>query len=239
MGAEFEGLTALVTGGASGIGLATAMEVATRGTRVATLDLNPQVSEPPHGLKADVTDGAELRRAVDEVAGRLGGIGARGTVADNDLDAWHRVFDVVVDGIVGVVRACLLYFRRASHAAIVNTCSLVGWARLPQRAPHSATKCTVLALTMAMAADHVAERNRVNCVSPGIVDTPWVVRLLAAARDPWAEAAALEARQPMGRLVTAEEVAAAIANLASSAVSGTTGTALAVDGGMFGPCTRR
>jgi NAD(P)-dependent dehydrogenase (short-subunit alcohol dehydrogenase family) len=85
---------------------------------------------------------------------------------------------------------------------------------------------------MAMAADHVREGIRVNCVNPGTADTPWVGRLLDVAADPAAERAALEARQPMGRLVTAEEVAAAIVYLASPLSGSTTGTALAVDGGM-------
>ena len=85
-----------------------------------------------------------------------------------------------------------------------------------------------------MAADHVAEHIRVNCVTPGTADTPWVSRLLDAAPDPAAERAALTARQPMGRLVSADEVAAAIAYLASPLAGATTGTALAVDGGMGG-----
>ena len=87
---------------------------------------------------------------------------------------------------------------------------------------------------MAMAADHVAEGIRVNCVNPGTVDTPWVGRLLDQAADPAAERAALEARQPTGRLVTADEVAAAVLYLGGRAAGSTTGTALAVDGGMSG-----
>ena len=120
------------------------------------------------------------------------------------------------------------------RAAIVNTCSIAGTAGLPQRALYSASKGAVYALTLAMAADHVAEGIRVNCVNPGTVDTPWVGRLLDAASDPQAERAALTARQPMDRLVTADEVAAAIAYLASPLAGATTGTALAVDGGMAG-----
>lgn len=89
-------------------------------------------------------------------------------------------------------------------------------------------------MAMAMAADHVREGIRVNCVNPGTADTPWVSALLAASDDPTVERAALNARQPMGRLVTAEEVAAAIVYLASPAAASVTGTALAVDGGMAG-----
>jgi 2-keto-3-deoxy-L-fuconate dehydrogenase len=162
------------------------------------------------------------------------GIGAIGTVADNSDEQWHQVFDVNVVGMVRVARAALPYLRRSEHAAIVNTCSVAATAGLQQRALYSATKGAVLSLTLAMAADHIGEGIRVNCVNPGTADTPWIGRLLAQADDPAAERAALEARQPMGRLVSAAEVAAAIAYLASPAAASVTGTALAVDGGMGG-----
>jgi NAD(P)-dependent dehydrogenase (short-subunit alcohol dehydrogenase family) len=239
--AELSGLTAVVTGGGSGIGLATARLLAARGAAVAVLDLKP--AGEFIGLSADVTDDESVRAAVAAAAERLGGIdilvnnagvGAAGTVADNPDDEWHRVYDVNVVGIVRVTRAALPYLRASAHAAVVNTCSIAATAGLPQRALYSATKGAVLSLTLAMAADHIHEGIRVNCVNPGTADTPWVGRLLAAAADPVAERVALEARQPMGRLVTADEVAAAIAYLASPVASSVTGTALAVDGGMAG-----
>jgi 2-keto-3-deoxy-L-fuconate dehydrogenase len=140
--------------------------------------------------------------------------------------------------MVRTTRAALPALRaavaRRGGAAIVNTCSIVGVAGLPQRALYSASKGAVYALTLAMAADHVREHIRVNCVTPGTVDTPWVARLLQAAPDPAGERAALTARQPTGRLVSADEVAAAIAYLASPLAGAVTGTALAVDGGMAG-----
>lgn len=245
---EFTGLAALVTGGASGIGFATATMLAGRGARVAVLDRAP--ADTGRGLVsviADVTDDEAVRRAVDEAAAALGGldilvnnagIGATGTVADNPDAEWHRVLDVNVVGMARTSRAALPHLRRAAvvrgQAAIVNTCSIAGIAGLPQRALYSASKGAVYALTLAMAADHIRENIRVNCVTPGTADTPWVGRLLDAAPDPDAERAALEARQPMGRLVSAEEVAAAIVYLASPLAGATTGTALAVDGGMAG-----
>ncbi len=252
--AEWAGLTALVTGGASGIGLATARLLAARGARVAVLDRVKAEPSPDnlYPVLADVTDDAEVRAAVAEAARALSqqamprldilvnnaGIGAAGTVEDNDDDEWHRVLDVNVLGIVRTTRTALPLLRQAvkdhGQAAIVNTCSVAAVAGLPQRALYSASKGAVYALTLAMAADHVAEHIRVNCVTPGTADTPWVGRLLDAAEDPEAERAALNARQPMGRLVTAEEVAAAIAYLASPLAGATTGTALAVDGGMAG-----
>ena len=241
MAAELTGLSAVVTGGGSGIGLAAARLLAARGARVAVLDLAP--GEEFLGLHADVTDDASVRSAVDSAVDRLGGIdilvnnagiGAIGTVADNTDEQWHRVFDVNVVGIVRVSRAALPYLRASAHAAIVNTCSIAATAGLPQRALYSATKGAVLSLTLAMAADHIHDSIRVNCVNPGTADTPWIARLLSQAEDPAAERAALAARQPMGRLVSAEEVAAGIAYLASPAAASVTGTALAIDGGMAG-----
>ncbi|MFE9025635.1 SDR family NAD(P)-dependent oxidoreductase [Streptomyces iakyrus] len=242
---DFEGLKALVTGGASGIGRATAELLAERGARVAVLDLDPSsVDKPLLAHRADVTDDATVREAVTAAVAGLGGaldvlvnnagIGAQGTVEDNPDDEWHRVYDVNVLGMVRTTRACLPHLRTSGHAAIVNTCSIAATAGLPQRALYSATKGAVYSLTLAMAADHVREGIRVNCVNPGTVDTPWVGRLLGAAPDPAAERAALEARQPTGRLVSATEVAGAIAYLASPLSGATTGTALAVDGGMQG-----
>jgi 2-keto-3-deoxy-L-fuconate dehydrogenase len=241
MAAELEGLTAVVTGGGAGIGLATARLLTARGARVAVLDLEP--GPEFLGLRADVSNDESVRTAIDAAAGRLGGIdilvnnagiGAIGTVADNPDAEWHRVFDVNVVGMVRASRAALPYLRRSAHAAIVNTCSIAATAGLPQRALYAATKGAVLSLTLAMAADHIGEGIRVNCVNPGTADTPWVGRLLAQAADPAAERAALAARQPMGRMVTADEVAASIAYLASPAAAAITGTALAVDGGMAG-----
>ncbi|MER8220487.1 SDR family oxidoreductase [Streptomyces sp. NPDC094143] len=241
---DFEGLRALVTGGASGIGRATADLMAERGAQVAVLDLDPSpVGKPLLGHRADVTDDTSVRAAVTAAVAELGGldvlvnnagIGAQGTVEDNPDDEWHRVWDVNVVGMVRTTRACLPHLRASAYAAIVNTCSVAATAGLPQRALYSATKGAVQALTLAMAADHVREGIRVNCVNPGTVDTPWVGRLLDAAPDPAAERAGLEARQPTGRLVSPAEVAGAIAYLASPLSGATTGTALAVDGGMQG-----
>jgi len=222
-----EGLVALISGAGSGIGLATLEALRGEGARVAALDVAP----PPARdgvlpLRGDVTDQASVDAAVSAVMVRFGGIdvlvnnagiGAQGNVEENPLDEWQRVFDVNVFGMVRLARACLPHLRRSRHAAIVNVASIVSWTGLPKRACYGASKGAVYALTLAMAADHAAEGIRVNCVCPGTVDTPWVGRLLAQAPDPAAARANLVARQPIGRLGTAEEIAVAITFLASPA----------------------
>jgi 2-keto-3-deoxy-L-fuconate dehydrogenase len=201
------------------------------------------VPSPLHAFECDVTDGPGVARTVERIAVELGGIdvlvnnagiGAQGTVADNDDQEWLRVLDVNVVGIARMSAAALPHLRRSRAAAVVNTASIAALVGLPRRAAYSASKGAVLALTRAMAADHVREGIRVNCVSPGTADTPWVQRLLAKAEDPAVELARLEARQPTGRLVTADEVAQAIAYLASPRSGAVTGTSLSVDGGMSG-----
>lgn len=235
-----DGLVAVVTGGASGIGKAVTETLATAGARVAVLDLNPGAGSAT-ALRCDVADDDSVRGAIARVVDTFGridilvnnaGIGAQGTVADNSDDEWRRVFEVNVFGTVRVSRAALPYLRRSPAAAIVNICSIAATTGLPDRAVYSASKGAILSLTRAMAADHLREGVRVNCVNPGTVDTPWVQRLLASSADPDAELAALQARQPHARLVTAQEVAGAVAYLAGPAASSITATMLEVDGGM-------
>ena len=239
---EFAGLSALVTGGGSGLGAAIAARLQSAGARVAVLDLDPSgAGRGMLALTCDVADDESVQAAVSAVVAGHGGldvvvnnagIGAAGTVADNSDEEWRRVFEVNVFGMVRVTRAALPHLRQSSAAAVVNTASIAATAGLPQRALYSASKGAVAALTRAMAADHLAEGIRVNCVHPGTADTPWVSRLLAAAADPEAERTALENRQPHGRLVSADEVADAVAYLASPRSRSTTGTSIAVDGGM-------
>jgi 2-keto-3-deoxy-L-fuconate dehydrogenase len=235
---EFDGLVALVTGGGSGIGAATASLLLERGAHVAVLDRDP--SGAPDGcqrLTADVTDDDGVRMAIAEldrldVLVNNAGVGAIGDVTADDDAEWRRILDVNVVGAVRMTRAALPLLRRSEHAAIVNTSSVLAVLGVPNRALYSATKGALLSLTLAMAADHVREGIRVNAVAPGTADTPWIGRLLDAADDPAAERTSLEGRQPIGRLITPEEVANAIAYLASPLSSSTTGTVLGVDGGM-------
>jgi NAD(P)-dependent dehydrogenase (short-subunit alcohol dehydrogenase family) len=240
--AGFDGLVAVVTGGASGIGRATAQALAARGARVAVLDLAPDALPGElEGVAADVRDRASVDAALAAVVERFGGldvvvnsagVSAVGTVEEASEEDWDRVLDINVRGTARVCAAALPHLRRSAHAAVVNVCSIAALNGLPQRAVYSASKGAILALTYAMATDHVREGIRVNCVSPGTVSTPFVERMLQTFADPVAERAALDARQATGRMVTPDEVAAAIVYLADPANGSTTGLALDVDGGV-------
>lgn len=239
---EFDGLVAVVTGGASGLGAAISHELADRGARVAVLDLNPDAADQRFSAyKADISDRASVETAIAQAAADLGGIdivvnnagiGSQGDITANDDDEWARALSINVTGIARVTTAALPWLRKSRAAAICNTSSIAATAGIPQRALYSASKGAVLSLTRAMAADHLREGIRVNAVNPGTADTPWVGRLLDSAPDPAAERAALEARQPHGRLVAPREVADAVCYLVSPRSGSTTGSYIEVDGGM-------
>lgn len=240
MSGRFAGLTAIVTGGTSGIGAAISELLASQGAEVSVLDLAHPGSDH-HWEECDVTSKASVDAAVTSTVGRFGrldlvvnnaGIGSQGDVAANSDLEWAQAWEVNVAGMARVTRAALPHLRESPSASITNTASIASNAGLPQRVLYSATKGAVLAMTRAMAADHVREGIRVNCVAPGTADTPWIDRLLNQTDDPASERAALQARQPHGRLVTAEEVAHAVAYLADPVNKSTVGVCLAVDGGM-------
>lgn len=241
---DFAGLVAIVTGGAAGIGLATAKLMKSRGAEVAVLDIKPDgLPDGIMAIEADVSDDGQVRSAVDAVVERFGrldvvvnnvGIAAVGDVGANNDDEWMRVLDVNVVGMVRVARHALPHLRNSPAAAIVNTCSIVAWAGLQQRVLYSTTKGAVYAMTLAMAADHAREGIRVNCVAPGTTDTPWVERQFNRTEDPAAARQSMCDFLPAGRLVKPEEVAGAIAYLASPLSGSSVGTVLAVDGGMHG-----
>lgn len=244
MSSEFQGLNVIVTGAGSGIGLAVATRLKQDGATVFGFDIDKGAMDGiATWIECDVGDTASVQSAVARVAKEVeivdilannAGIGAVGSVLDATDDEWSRLFNINVAGIARVTAAVHPLLQKSKFPAIVNTCSIAATVGLPKRAVYSASKGAVMSLTLAMAADFVKEGIRVNCVNPGTADTPWVARLLASASDPVAERKALEARQPMGRLVSADEVANAILYLASPRQSSTTGTVLAVDGGMDG-----
>lgn len=244
MTAEDIGRIAVVTGGASGIGAATAALLRERGATVCTLDVTP-LDDAPTGSHTlvDITDEQAVRHAIGAIGdahGRIdllvnnAGIGSIGSVEESDLAEWRTVFDVNLFGVVHATRAALPHLRRSRAGAIVNVSSLAAIVGLLKRAAYSASKGAVYALTLAMAADLLEDEIRVNGVAPGTIGTPWVDRLLDAAGDREVERARLEARQPIGRLGTAEEIAAVIVFLGSEQASFVNGSIWTADGGMAG-----
>lgn len=223
----------VVTGAAGGIGSAIVRRFESDGAVVVGLDLVDEF---------DVRDPLACETTAREVVHRHGhidvlcnnaGTSAVGDVVSATPDEWHRVFDVNVFGVANMSRAVLPYMRAAGRGAVVHTCSVVASVGLVERAVYGASKGAVLALTRAMAADEVRHGIRVNCVSPGTVASPWVERLVAESPDPDASMEALRRRQPMGRLVSVDEVADAVAYLAADTTY-TTGADVLLDGGITG-----
>ncbi len=242
---DFEGMVAVVTGGASGIGAATVTELAARGAEVYVLDRVASTNDHDnvHSLVGDVTADADIASAMAAIEAAHGqldvvinnaAISAVGDASANDRDEWHRVLEVNVVSTARVTAYALPMLAKSARAAVVNVSSFGALVGIRNRALYCASKGAIDALTLAMAADHLADGIRVNAVAPGTADTPWVSRLIAASEDPDAALTALRARQPLGRLVSATEIAWAICYLASPNSGSTTGTILPVDGGITG-----
>lgn len=223
----------IVTGTSGGIGSAIAAEFERLGDTVVGLDLVEGFDVTDPIQCRDVADRTEREQGRIDVLCNNAGIGAVGDVTHATVDEWERVFAVNVFGIAHLSAAVIPAMRRAGRGAIVNTCSVAADVGLVERAVYSASKGAVLGLTRAMAADEAEYGIRVNCVSPGTVDGPWVRRLIDNSGDPDATRRALEARQPLGRLVAPEEVAKAVAFLAADTTF-TTGQDLLLDGGITG-----
>jgi 2-keto-3-deoxy-L-fuconate dehydrogenase len=234
---------ALVTGGASGIGAATVSRLQRDGMRVAAIDRDgerlAEVGADYHAV-ADVTEEDDIGRAVDEVATALGGldvavacagVAGRGTVADTALEEWERVFAVNVRGVYLTAKAVIPHLRTAGGGSIVVVASQLGLVAAANAAAYCASKGAAVLLTRAMAIDHAPEGIRVNCVCPGPTATPLLESYFALSDDAAAERSRYEQAQVHGRLIEPEEVADAIAYLASPQASSTIGAALVVDGG--------
>ncbi len=244
---------ALITGGASGIGRATALLFAREGAPVAITDLNESagqevareiISSGGRAIfeKGDVTRAADCQRVVERTLREFGGIHVlfnnagiirRASVVELSEDDWDRVMAVNVKSIFLLCREVVPLMARAGGGSIINMGSGWGLAGGPKAAVYCASKGAVVLLTKAMAVDHGAQNIRVNCLCPGDTDTAMLRSESQQLGEPSGRFLAEAARRPLGRVGKPEEIAQAALYLASDASSFVTGTALVVDGGAL------
>lgn len=243
---------AVVTGAASGIGRATALHLSREGYEVAMLDLNPAGLEKLRGrieaaggkarpFPVDLTDPLAVGAAVREVAVHLGtpqvlvnvaGIGVAATALETSDEDWNRVLSVNLTGPFLTIRATLPLMLDRGSGVIVNIASVGGQVGIARRAAYCASKAGLVGLTRAVAVDHARDGIRCVAICPGTVETEWIGKILANSPDPDGARRAMADRQLDGRMGKPEEIAAAIAFVASDQGRFINGAALVVDGGM-------
>ncbi|MEN9936878.1 MAG: hypothetical protein RLZZ387_3457 [Chloroflexota bacterium] len=243
--------TAVITGAGSGIGQAMALLFAGEGARILAADVNLEAAKTtaamvndaggtceaiavdvvvPEQVQAMVERAVELFGRVDILCNNAG-IGSTTDVVACEPDEWDRVMTVNVKSVYLGCKYVIPHMLQQGGGVIINTASVAGMVGIVKRASYSASKGAVIALTKQVAIEYVEQGIRVNCLCPGTVDSPWVGRLLDQSGDPSGMRKALEARQPMGRLGTPQEVAKAALYLASDDAAFITGTGLVIDGG--------
>jgi meso-butanediol dehydrogenase/(S,S)-butanediol dehydrogenase/diacetyl reductase len=243
------GRRTVVTGGGAGIGRAIAHRFAAEGARVLVADLDLEAAErvvdelgsPALAHEVDVADEDSVTSMIQRVQREWdgldvlvnnAGVGIAATAPDTEASEWRRVIDICLTGTFFGCKHAIPVMRDGGGGAIINMSSIAALVGLTDRAAYSAAKGGILSLTRAAAIDHVGDGIRVNCIVPGTVDTPWVDRITSGYDDPADARRKMEARQPHGRLVSPEEIAAMAAYLASDEAASVIGAAMVVDGGM-------
>jgi 2-keto-3-deoxy-L-fuconate dehydrogenase len=236
---RFTGRRALVTGAGSGIGEAVARRLHEEGAEVVLTNVNvepaeaiaAELGERASAVPLDVRDEDAVREVVRDVdvLANVAGVGSTTAAPDTPLEVWEDVLAVNVRGTFLCCKHAIPGMVERGGGSIVNMASAAGLVGLRNRVAYSASKGAVIAMTRALAVDHVGDGVRVNAVCPGTVDSPWVRRLVEEIGE---SLDALRARQLMGRLGTTEEIAAAVAYLASDEAAFVTGTAFVIDGGL-------
>ena len=246
---RLRGKRAIVTGAGSGIGRAIALRLAAEGANVLISDVDEtaakavarEIGGEALDQKTDVTNsdevGALVGTALDEWDGldvmvNNAGVGVAGNSTNTPEEDYEMVMDVCLKGTFFGMRHAIPAIRDSGGGSVINMSSVAALAGLPDRAVYSAAKGAILAITRAAAIDHVEEGVRVNCIAPGTVDTPWIGRITAGYEDPEEARQNMQARQPHGRFVTPEEIAAMAAYLASDESLSTIGACMIVDGGV-------
>ncbi|MGW5420420.1 SDR family NAD(P)-dependent oxidoreductase [Streptomyces sp. NPDC003943] len=252
MTSRFTDRTVLVTGGGTGLGRAIARAFAAEGARVAvagrsaaTLDGTVALIEAAGGtarsFTADVTVAADMHRLVRDTVAAFGGLdvavnnagvfrGGGHSAADLPLDDWHTLLDVNVTGVLHALQAEIAHMRGHGGGAIVNIASNLGpHVRIPGVFGYQVSKAAVSALTRAAARDHIGDGIRINAVSPGASESSMSLRPgeTEAERE-----VRMKTQSPLGRISSAEEIAAAVLYLASDAAGSAVGTDLVIDGGV-------
>lgn len=247
----FSGKTVIVTGAGLGIGRATALHFGRQGAKVAAFDVDPTNGEETARLikeaggegrffQVDVSNESSVEDAVGRVAEAYGridvlvnnaGVYTKGNLLDTGLDAWQRVLAVNLTGAFLCSKSCAARMVKQGGGVIVNVASEAGLVGIKGQVAYNVSKAGVIALTRSSAVDFAEFGIRVNSVCPGTTETPLVQNALKKEADPTAARKALESCRPANRLGRPEEIAAAIAFLASDEVAYATGSVLSVDGG--------
>jgi NAD(P)-dependent dehydrogenase (short-subunit alcohol dehydrogenase family) len=246
---RLEGKRAIVTGAANGIGREISLRLASEGAMVALADIDEQAAKEVAGhiegetlvQRTDVSVPEEVEALVGRVVSEWGGldvmvnnagVGVAATAPQTSLEEWQLVMSVNLKGTFLGIKYAVAAMRESGGGSIVNMSSIAALIGLTDRAAYCAAKGGILALTRATAMDHIQEGVRINCIAPGTVETPWIERITSGYAEPAEAKEAMKARQPHGRFVKPEEIAAMAAYLASDESASVVGACMTVDGGV-------